>query len=59
MRMEIEYAGGRVVTVMGSITGRKYVFSGTERVQHVDPRDAPLILRQPEFRFRGVKRGAS
>ena len=57
---EIEYAGGRTVTVVGAATGRRYTFSGVDRLQRVDPRDAGVLLRQRVFRLKQVIRpGAS
>jgi hypothetical protein len=58
LALQVEYAGGRTVTVSGPITGKQYVFSGLQRVQDVDPRDAPGILRGGGiFRLKGIKRG--
>lgn len=57
LSLQIEYSGGRTVTVNGSATGKQYVFSGLQRMQDVDPRDAPGILRESIFRLRNVKRG--
>ena len=54
MKLEIEYAGGRTVTVVGAATGQRYTFSGLDRVQSVDPRDAGALLRQRVFRLKGV-----
>jgi len=54
LAFEIEYAGGRTVTIKGPATGKSYVFSGLQRIQRVDPRDAMAILRDRHFRLRGV-----
>ena len=54
LEFEVEYAGGRTVTVVGSVTGRSYKFSGLDRLQHVDPRDASTLLRQRVFRLKRV-----
>jgi hypothetical protein len=59
LALQIEYSGGRTVTVSGAATGKQYVFSGLQRLQDVDPRDALAILREPTFRLKGMKRGAS
>jgi hypothetical protein len=48
---EIEYAGGRTVTIVGAITGQRYTFSGRNRVQTVDPRDGRSLLRDRVFRL--------
>jgi len=54
LEFEVEYAGGRTVTVVGSATGRHYTFSGMDRLQRVDPRDASALLRQRAFRLKRV-----
>jgi hypothetical protein len=54
LTFEIEYAGGRTVTVVGAVTGRHYTFSGRDRLQRVDPRDARALLRQRVFRLKRV-----
>ena len=54
LAFEIEYAGGRTVTVVGAVTGRRYTFSGLDRLQRVDPRDAGALLRQRVFRLKRV-----
>ena len=59
LALQIEYSGGRTVTVSGPITGKQYVFSGLSRMQDVDPRDAPGILRDRIFRLKGIKKGGS
>lgn len=57
LALEIEYEGGRTMTVTGPITGRIYQFSGLQRVGVVDPRDAPGILRDRRFRLKRIVRG--
>jgi hypothetical protein len=52
--MRVRYGGGRPVAVKGSVTGTDYRFSGIERLQLVDPRDAIAIVRNPWFRIEGV-----
>ena len=54
LRVRVEYVGGRTVTVVGSITGASYGFSGRARLQDVDPRDAPALLRDRRFVLKGV-----
>ena len=54
VEFEVEYAGGRTVTVLGAVTGRPYTFSGLDRLQRVDPRDAGALLRQRVFRLKRV-----
>jgi hypothetical protein len=56
-RMRVRYAGGRPVVITGPVTGTAYRFSGLERVQPVDPRDAVAFLRVPLFRFEGIVAG--
>jgi hypothetical protein len=51
---EVEYAGGRTLTVVGAVTGRRYTFSGLDRLQPVDPRDAGVLSRQRVFRLKRV-----
>lgn len=53
-RMRVRYSGGRPVVVKGPVTGLEYRFSGIDRVQLVDPRDAITIVRSPLFRVEGV-----
>lgn len=57
LRLQMEYEGGRTVTVTGPVTGMEYTFSGLARVGKVDPRDAPAILRDRRFRLKGIIRG--
>lgn len=54
LMLRLEYAGGRTVKIKGPATGATYVFSGLQRVQAVDPRDAAAILRDRHFRLKGV-----
>jgi hypothetical protein len=54
LALELEYSGGRTVTVSGSITGKSYTFSGLQRLGAVDPRDAMGILRDSRFRLKRV-----
>ena len=54
LALEIEYSGGRTVTVTGGVTGKSYVFSGLRRLGAVDPRDAMTILRDGRFRLKRV-----
>ena len=54
LEFEIEYAGGRSVTIVGAVTGRLYTFSGSSRLQRIDPRDAGALLRQRVFRLTRV-----
>jgi len=58
LKLRVEYSGGRTVRVIGSITGATYSFSGVARVQDIDPRDAPAILRDSRFRLKSVARPA-
>ena len=53
-RMRVRYSGGRSVLIKGPVTGDDYHFSGTARVQLVDPRDAIVIARNPSFRIEGI-----
>jgi hypothetical protein len=54
LAFEVEYAGGRTITVVGAVTGRHYTFSGMSRLQQVDPRDAVALLRDRAFRLNRV-----
>ncbi len=54
LALEIEYSGGRTVTLTGAMTGKRYTFSGLQRLGAVDPRDAMAILRDGRFRLKGV-----
>ena len=53
-RMRVRYAGGRPLLIKGPATGTSYRFSGLDRVQLVDPRDAVSIVRNRLFRIEGV-----
>ena len=53
-RMRVRYLGGRPVEVRGPATGQSYRFSGRERLQLVDPRDAVAIVRNRAFRVEGL-----
>jgi len=53
-RMRVRYGGGRPIMVKGPVTGLSYHFSGTDRVQLIDPRDAVTIVRNHLFRVEGV-----
>jgi len=54
LEFEVEYGGGRTMTIIGAVTGRSYTFSGGDRLQRVDPRDATALLRQRVFRLNRV-----
>jgi hypothetical protein len=54
LALELEYLGGRTVTVAGHVTGKSYTFSGLQRLGAVDPRDAMGILRDGRFRLKRV-----
>ena len=54
VRLYVEYQGGQIVRVKGSVTGKTYVFSGASRISKVDPRDGPGILPDRRFRLRGI-----
>jgi len=56
LMLELEYAGGRAVTVTGPVTGRSYTFSGLRRIGMVDPRDAPGILLDRRFTLKRITR---
>jgi hypothetical protein len=56
LRCELEYTGGRTVTVTGPVTGAAYRFSGLHRAVAVDPRDAPAILQHGHFRLKRLLR---
>jgi hypothetical protein len=53
-RVKVRYGGGRPVLVKGPVTGSAYRFSGLERLQLIDPRDAVAIVRSPLFRIEGI-----
>jgi hypothetical protein len=54
-RMQVRYNGGRPISINGPVTGTKYHFSGIDRVQLVDPRDALTLVRSPLFKIEGIK----
>ena len=54
LALELEYSGGRTVTVTGGVTGKLYTFSGLQRLGAVDPRDAMAILKDVRFRLNRV-----
>jgi hypothetical protein len=43
-RLRVRYGGGRPIVVKGPLTGESYRFSGTDRVQLIDPRDIVTIV---------------
>jgi hypothetical protein len=53
-RMRVRYGGGRPLAVKGLVTGRTYHFSGTRRLQLIDPRDAVSLCRSGPFRIEAV-----
>ena len=53
-RMRVRYAGGRPIMIKGPVTGSDYRFSGMDRLQLVDPRDAVAIVRNQLFRIEGI-----
>lgn len=53
-RMRVRYGGGRPIVVKGPVTGTEYRFSGLDRLQLVDPRDAVSMVRNQFFRIEGV-----
>jgi hypothetical protein len=53
-RVRVRYGGARPIRVKGTVTGTEYHFSGLERLQLLDPRDAVSIVRNPLFRAEGV-----
>jgi hypothetical protein len=52
--MRVRYGGGRAIVVKGPATGADYRFSGLDRLQLVDPRDAVTLVRNPLFRIEGI-----
>src|ERR1700677_3515987 len=48
----IRYVRGPAIVVRGSVTGRRYTFSGNSPVQAVDARDAAQLLSTSLFRRR-------
>jgi hypothetical protein len=53
-RVRVRYLGGRPISVQGTVTKMTYRFSGIDRIQLVDPRDAVSLLRNSLFRTEGV-----
>ena len=58
-RFRVRYGGARPVQVTGPVTGVSYRFSGVDRVQLVDPRDAVALVRNSIFSVDGVVELAS
>ena len=56
-RMKVCYYGGRPIIIKGPVTGSEYHFSGIDRLQLIDPRDAVVIARDHLFRIEGVAWG--
>jgi hypothetical protein len=52
--MRVRYGGGRPVVVKGPVTNTEYRFSGLERLQLVDPRDAIAMTPNSLFRIEDV-----
>jgi hypothetical protein len=48
--MAIQYLRSAPIVVRGSVTGRRYAFSGGNPVQAVDAHDAATLLRTSLFR---------
>lgn len=59
LALELEYQGGPTMKARGPVTGKSYVFSCLKRVEKVDPRDAPGMLRDSRFRLKGIARANS
>ena len=53
-RVRVRYLGGRPILVQGPVTKVSYRFSGLDRIQLVDPRDAVSLVRNRLFRAEGV-----
>jgi len=53
-RASVRYGGGKPIVMKGPVTGSTYRFSGSERVQLVDPRDAVVMARERLFRIEGI-----
>ena len=53
-RVRLHYQGGRPIVVTGPATGMHYRFSGFDRRQLVDPRDALVIVKSGAFQLDGV-----
>ena len=52
--VDLHYGETAEIRVRGPITGRPYVFSGSQPVQAVDARDAAILTRNSSFRRSGV-----
>ena len=50
-RLKIRYLGGRPIRVTGPVSRQSYEFSGKQREQLVDPRDAAEMLRTRGFQL--------
>ena len=46
----LHYLENSPILVRGTVTGRRYAFSGAQPDQSVDARDAKALLRTPFFR---------
>jgi len=55
--VRLEHGGASPLRVRGTSTGRTYLFTAAERVQPVDPNDAPMLLQSGLF-SRAVERSA-
>jgi hypothetical protein len=53
-RVRMCYGGGRPIVVKGAATGAEYRFSGKDRFQLMDPRDALIVSRNPMFRVETI-----
>lgn len=53
-RIRLRYLGGRMLLVKGPMTGVSYRFSGIDREQLVDPRDAVRFAKDRNFQVIGV-----
>jgi hypothetical protein len=53
-RFRLRYAGEQPIVVKGPSTGSEYQFSGLDRVQLVDPRDAIRLLQSGPFEMDGI-----
>ena len=54
-RVRLRYRGGRPVAITGPVTRQQYRFSGKEREQLVDPRDAATIASSGAFDVIGLE----
>ena len=53
-RVKLRYLGGRPLKVIGPVTKQEYRFSGRDREQLVDPRDAVGMARDRVFQWVGL-----